>query len=235
MIIVVVNESTKVTRAEAHAMTRAVGYQMHHHVAPSWNLQSPHMLAVDALKDAPEDALIISLLDHADQADALGYHDLTPDGRPYARVFVEPSLQNNAPVSSVLSHEAAEMLVDPLINAWSSDADSALWATESSDPVEDDLYDVTVYGEKFQVSNFVLPEWFTSTPAPGAQFDYLGKLKQPFALTKGGYAIKMHGGKVSIVYGDVHTWRKATKLHPASRTAKRLASMGAQSHGTETV
>lgn len=222
MLIAVVNESTKIVRADAHAMTRAVAYQLHHHVAPAWELQSPHMLAVDALKDAPEGSFIITLLDSADEADALGYHDLTPDGRPYARVFVNPSLQNGAPVSSVLSHEAAEMLVDPLINAWSNDDDNVLWATESADPVEDDLYEVTVYGEKFQVSNFVLPEWFTSTPVPGTQFDYLGKLKQPFSLSKGGYAIKMQGGKVNIVYGEARTWRGDMKLHPASRTAKRL-------------
>jgi hypothetical protein len=226
MLIAVINESNTVTMTEARAMTRAVGYQLRHHVAPAWGLATPHTMTIEELADAPEDAFLIALLDHADAANALGYHDLTPDGRPYGRVFVVTSQENGASVSSVLSHEAAEILGDPLINNWSSDDDSVLWANELVDPVEENIYEVTTYGEKVQVSNFVLPEWFTSTPTPGAQFDYLGNLKQPFSMTSGGYVIKMQGGKVSQEYGAGHpAWKRESKLHPASRTARRLNAM----------
>src|SRR5438105_4204939 len=34
-------------------------------------------------------------LDDADQAGALGYHDLTPDGLPVSKVFVKTTLQDN--------------------------------------------------------------------------------------------------------------------------------------------
>jgi len=226
MLIAVLNQSSKVTKAEHHVMTRAVGYQLRHHVAPAWNLQSPHVLAFDSLGAVPEGADILTLLDNADEANALGYHDLTPDGRPYGRIFVIPSLDNGDAVSSVLSHEAAELLGDPLINNWSNDDRDVLHANELCDAVEGDSYKITVYGETSIVSNFLLPAWFSAVAAPGTEFDFLANLKQPFTMTDGGYEIQMVGGHVAVMYGASHpAWRKAEKLHPASRTARRLAAV----------
>src|SRR5438132_4382019 len=52
------------------------------------------------------------LLDTADQAGALGYHDVTPEGLPQGKSFVKTSEADNAQPSTVTSHELAEVLVD---------------------------------------------------------------------------------------------------------------------------
>src|SRR5260370_38397860 len=76
-------------------------------------------------------------LDNADQAGALAYHDLTPDGFPQAKVFVKTTLANNDLVSVSASHELVEMLVDPAINMLTTDPDQTVtYAYESPDPVE---------------------------------------------------------------------------------------------------
>jgi len=52
-------------------------------------------------------------LDDADEAGALAYHDLTPEGLPLAKVFVRTTLEAGESVSVSASHELVEMLVDP--------------------------------------------------------------------------------------------------------------------------
>jgi hypothetical protein len=76
-------------------------------------------------------------LDTADQPGALAYHDLTPDGLPQSKVFVQTTLDNGDLVSVSASHELVEMLVDPAINLMSTGPDlKAVYAYESADPVE---------------------------------------------------------------------------------------------------
>ena len=61
-------------------------------------------------------AWALVFLDRADVANALGYHDLTPDGLPLSKVFVKSTLDVGQKVSVTACHELAEMLVDPAIN-----------------------------------------------------------------------------------------------------------------------
>ena len=51
-----------------------------------------------------------------------------------------------------------------------------------------------------EVSNFVTPYYFTEDPL-GQPLDHLGKLSQTFGIAKGGYQIRMKGGKVTNVFG----------------------------------
>lgn len=77
-------------------------------------------------------------LDNADVANALAYHDLTPDGFPVSRVFVKTILDDKQSVSVATSHELVEMLVDPAINLNSTGPDpKTLYAYEAADPVEE--------------------------------------------------------------------------------------------------
>jgi hypothetical protein len=62
------------------------------------------------------------LLDDADAADALGYHDLDKHGRPYARVFVNPILENDGTwlrgatsVSATVSHDGGRVSVSDFV------------------------------------------------------------------------------------------------------------------------
>src|SRR5205807_6095662 len=61
-------------------------------------------------------AWALAFFDRADVANALGYHDLTPDGLPLSKVFVQTTLAAKQKVSVTACHELAEMLVDPAIN-----------------------------------------------------------------------------------------------------------------------
>src|SRR5207247_6583557 len=55
----------------------------------------------------------MAFLDDPDLANALGYHDLTPDGLPLSKVFVKTTRAVGQKVSVTACHELAEMLVDP--------------------------------------------------------------------------------------------------------------------------
>src|SRR5438045_9737349 len=56
--------------------------------------------------------------DNADAAGALGYHDITKDGQPVAKVFVETTIAAHELVSVTACHELFEMVIDPVANLW---------------------------------------------------------------------------------------------------------------------
>jgi hypothetical protein len=137
--------------------------------------------------------------DDADTAGALGYHDLTQNGQPISKIFVKTTLDDKQSVSVTACHELFEMAIDPIANLWAQAADGTEYAYEMSDPVEEDTFDV----DGIAMSNFVHPAWFEPFKhPPHTKFDHLGKLTQPFSMTKGGYVIVRKGGKVTQEYGS---------------------------------
>lgn len=233
MHIYVFNKSKEVTDPGAlHAMVDATDRQLVK-AARLWDRSSSRVVLVDDLAEAPKDMPVVVLLDDADQANALGYHDQTPDGRPYGRVFTRPTLSNGGTlitgpnsVSCTLSHELLELWADPNVNGWFDNEKGESFAFELCDPVEADSYEVKVQGyHPVSVSNFVLPAYFDSVPqATDVKFDYLGKLKAPFTMTPGGYLIKRAKNKITNVFGKEYpSWKKAGKKHQAARTARRAA------------
>src|SRR5437867_6425341 len=82
-------------------------------------------------------AWAMAFLDRADVANALGYHDLTPDGLPFSKVFVKTTLAAGQKVSVTACHELAEMLVDPAINLCSTGPNNLVYAYETADAVEE--------------------------------------------------------------------------------------------------
>jgi hypothetical protein len=77
-------------------------------------------------------------LDNADAAGALGYHDITKDGQPVCKVFVETTIAAHELVSVTASHELFEMVIDPVANLWAQGGDRTEYAYEMCDPVEED-------------------------------------------------------------------------------------------------
>jgi hypothetical protein len=137
--------------------------------------------------------------DNADEAGALGYHDLTKDGQPVSKVFVKTTIADNQLVSVTACHELFEMAIDPIANLWAEAADGTEYAYEMSDPVEDGTFLVN----GIQMSNFVHPSWFEPFNHPvGTKFDHLGLLKKPFSMTKGGYVIVKKMGVVKEVFAN---------------------------------
>ena len=138
-------------------------------------------------------------LDNADTARALGYHDITKDGQPVSKVFVETTLKANEVVSVTACHELFEMVIDPVANLWAQAGDGTEYAYEMCDPVEEDTFVV----DGLKMSNFVHPAWFEPFKhPPKTKFDHLGLLRKPFSMTKGGYVITMKNGKVKEVFGS---------------------------------
>jgi hypothetical protein len=135
----------------------------------------------------------------ADEAGALGYHDLTKDGQPVSKVFVKTTLAANELVSVTACHELFEMVIDPIANLWAENSDGVEYAYEMCDAVEEDTFLVN----GIAMSNFLHPAWFEPFKHPaGTKFDHLGLLKKPFTMTRGGYVIRKKNGKVSEVFGS---------------------------------
>src|SRR5881409_4414320 len=137
-------------------------------------------------------AWAMAFLDDADVAHALGYHDLTPDGLPFSKVFVKTTLAAGQKVSVTACHELAEMLVDPAINLCSTGPKGLIYAYETADAVEEEEFNI----DGVAMSDFVYPAWFEGFRKAGsAQFDHLKKVKKPFQILKGGYMSVFKNGR----------------------------------------
>lgn len=182
-----IDRSTLLAAEEAGRVTDALRKQVQVDYAAGWQVGAE--VALDLTDTATTTDWQLVLLDDSDQADALGYHDLTKDGRPLGKVFVRSVKQSGGEWSVAASHELLEMLADPDINLAAEGPDpndpgkAAFYAYENCDPVQGDSYAV----DGTTVSNFVYPEFFEMNPARGARFDHLGLVSKPFALRPNGY------------------------------------------------
>jgi len=185
--IAVVDQSTLAAPAEVAKVVAALATQVSRDWAPRW--YTAGALFVASPKEVPAEAWQLVILDDSDQANALGYHELSSTGTPLGKVFVRSVQQSGGVWSVAASHELLEMLGDPDINlaAEGPDPDDpkspAFFAYEVCDPVEGDTYSI----DGVEVSDFVTPEYFEMDPPPKSRFDHLGLLKQPFTLRPGGY------------------------------------------------
>ena len=112
-----------------------------------------------------------------------GWHDVKR-GVPVGYVDVQTCTANGQDVLSVLAHELAEMMGDPMIDQRATMPDGRVMYRELCDPVQGRLYK---QGSTL-VSNFVYPSYFDVNGV--APYDYLCVLKKPFEIdAQGGYAI----------------------------------------------
>ena len=187
--IAVVNHSTVVGDAEAKSIVQAVQTQVHRDFAPLWGVDAD--LAFVAGKTKPDSsAWLVGIFDDADQAGALGYHDLTTKGLPLGKVFARTTLKDGGKVSVTFSHEVLEMLGDPDINLSTfvplKNGQARLYAYEVCDAVEADRLGYAIGG--VTVSDFVTPAWFeTFRKAGSADFSFRRSVRKPLELAPGGY------------------------------------------------
>jgi len=177
------------------------------YVAPVWG--TPARLA--RTTGFKQGAWAFVFLDTADQANALAYHELTPDGFPLSKVFVKTIADAGASLTVAASHELVEMLVDPAINLLSLGPDpKAAYAYEAADPVEADSLGFKVSG--MLMTDFVHPSYFESFRKPNStKFDYRGKVTRPFQILPGGYQLVFKNGQ----------WSQLTANKTKARTLKR--------------
>jgi hypothetical protein len=179
----------------------AVNRQIDGDFAPYWSLtatlrlegRSQRRPGRQSLVDMRGDA-VLYLWDKADVDDAIGYHDLNHRGIPYGFVFTEVSKQLKEPWSVTLSHEALEMIADPESNLLvmgphpeHPGRDVFHWY-EVCDAVQAERYEI----DGVEVSNFVLPLYFTGGDERGGRNDFLGTSYEggtlrSFYVNPGGY------------------------------------------------
>lgn len=189
--------------------------------APIWGTPAT-IVPVDNLIP---DSWGLLFIDDADVANALGYHDLTPEGYPLSKVFVRVLEQSGESVSVTASHEIAEMLVDPGINMWFSDNTGRLWAGETADAVEEQDFNIDGY----RMSNFVYPAYFEPFRAPKSRkFDFMGNVTSPFEIMHGGYSIVINpDGKMTQLFGSQAKMEKFEKEdRRGHRTEYRQSPLG---------
>lgn len=190
-----VNESTVIDDQTVLTYMRVLQQQVHEDFRPYWNAGA-NLRFVPHGGVAPTGAWVLAFLDNSDQAGALGYHDVTADGLPLAKVFVATDQKYGLTSSVTASHELLEMLADPHINTACQAADGAFYALEVGDPVEADAdgYFRTDVSTRTPVlvSNFVTPAWFGTG---SGRYDFRGLLTSAHELRPGGYCSVFQNGQ----------------------------------------
>jgi len=184
------------------------------HFAPVWG--TPCKL-VAAASEIPAGNWGLLFADDADVANALGYHDLTPDGLPLSHVFVKTTIDDGDEVSVTAAHELAEMLVDPGIQMGALGPQNVWYAYETADAVERETFPVN----GINMTDFVYPAWFEAFHKPGStKFDHLGKCNRPFQILKGGYMPVYTKGKWTQIFGSAAA-KERFELSSHPRTHRR--------------
>jgi len=203
MIISVINHTNNQIRdAELQRVIRAINRQIAEDFVPYWGMAATLRLEGRVgEKPAPENPAdmrgdaVLYLWESADAADdALGYHEANLHGVPYGFVFIDLAKEVGEQWSVTLSHEALELLADPEVNLLvaglhpEDPSKEVFHWYEVCDAVQDEAYAI----DGIQVSNFVLPLYFTGEEERGGRNDFLGTQHahgtlQSFGVNPGGY------------------------------------------------
>lgn len=217
MIITVVDRSEgKIKDAELKKVVKALNVQVERDFVPYWGMPAEIRIGSGpAESELPDyqDAAVIYLQKEVDVAGAVGYHDRTNKGIPFGVVFTDIAEQLGEPWSVTLSHEVLETIADPQVNLLcmgphptEPSRDVFHWF-EMCDAVQADVYAI----DKVQVSNFLLPVYFTPEREEGAANDFLEKGLVSFKVRAGGY----------IGFFDPVTRKHETYMRRGDRKAAR--------------
>jgi hypothetical protein len=188
--VAILNRSTVVSDEDAAAMVPALQQQTSEDFAGVWGIDAELSFLPTNELTGWKGKWNLVLLDTSDEANALGYHDLTPDGLPLGKVFAKSDAIAGSAVSVTASHELLEMLLDPYINLTAEDPTRGYFvAYEACDAVEADA--IGYEHDGVLLSDFVTPEFFDPSAAkrPGERFSFRGNIGKPFELATGGYEI----------------------------------------------
>jgi hypothetical protein len=250
MIISVINYSDfTISDADLQKVIRGVNRQIAEDFEPYWGMAAELRLegrssakpqkqrVVDMRGDA-----VIYIWDDTYVKDALGYHEQNNRGIPFGFVFPSISKEAGENWTVTLSHEALELIGDPEANLLvqgphPDEPDHTVFHWfEMCDAVQAETYTI----DGMEVSNFLLPLYFTSAEEKGGRNDFLsnrhdGKTLRSFGVNPGGYIGFYDPDKKSnTTYsraddpvaarrlqakGKVETARRAIRLHRKLRAA----------------
>jgi hypothetical protein len=219
--IIVQNHSTILSDAQLKSAVPSFQKQVDRDFFPVWGSRAHLRFEPLGYALKPGQA-VLGVFDDADQAGALGYHDITAHGDPVGKVFARTTLEDGASWSVCFSHELLELLADPWVMA-GCQAGSRFYALEVCDAVEADECGYTIDG--VLVSDFVKPSWFlpdVQNVAGGRSF--CGHVTQALELAKGGYISYYSNGS----WHQVDNFRRAPK-GKHSRQRRREAMLAPSS------
>jgi hypothetical protein len=201
------------------ALVAALQEYANKHFAPVW--ATPCQLVAGQGRQIPAGQWGLVFLDDADQANALGYHYLTPGGLPLSKIFVRTTLGAREQVSVTASHELAEMLVDPGVQLGALGPSNVWYAYETADAVEATSFNVA----GIPMSNFVYPSWFEGFRRSG-KFDHLGLCKRPFQILRGGYMPVFARGRWTQIFGSAAAKKQYGKTHHPRAESRKQQTAG---------
>jgi len=189
--ISITNQSTLFADRDLPALANALQIQISRDFYPLWGINAQVFYTPTGQHPTPNH-WIIALLDDADQAGALGYHDVGPNSEPLGKAFVRTTQADGSQISVTVSHELLECLGDPNVSLASQDG-NIFWSFENCDAVEADNlgYEITIpsgwlgSGTKVLVSDFVTKAWWDRNAPP--PYDFRGHLTKALELAPGGY------------------------------------------------
>jgi hypothetical protein len=208
--IAIVNDCTVLDDATIAQAVAALQIQVARDFAPAWGMGA-NLVFVPRGQSPAAGAWQLAVLDHSDQAGALGYHETTADGQPLGKAFVADDMDDGLAWAVTISHELLEMLGDPEADQTVPGPDGRMYAREVCDPCEDDQFGYLINGVR--VSDFVLPAYYSGGNGP---FDFTAALATGLpGLATGGYLSSYDPADPSAgwtqVYGE-HSARDRGRL-----------------------
>jgi hypothetical protein len=181
--LALVTETAAVSSSELTRVAAALNKQATRDITSFWGVQA----TVDAfanLEDVPLGYWPMIVRDDIGVPGAAGIH-LDEDGQPFALI------QHSNSWSLTASHEAVEMMVDPLGNrliagpSLKEDQGRVEYLVEVADPSEAAEFGYTV--NDILMSDFYGPEFFDPVADPSVRYSFTGAIKEPRQVLPGGY------------------------------------------------
>jgi hypothetical protein len=189
---------TSIPDEDVQAVIRVINRQIREDFEPYWGVgaslrlegKSRLLPGIQSPVDMRGDA-VIYLSEDPDVEDMLGYHDINFTGIPYGFVFTWLSMELGESWTVTLSHEALELIGDPSVNRLIAGPHpvfpnlQVFYWYEMCDAVQAETYLI----DGVEVSNFLLPLYFTQRQERGSRNDFLGRLPAlvSFGVSPGGY------------------------------------------------
>ena len=244
MLISVVNRSARLSDADLQTAVRAINRQLEEDFYPHWQfgarlrvdsagrVPTQHLKTVDLprLPGRRGDA-VLYIQDKPTMELTEGYHDGNNDDVPFGFVFLDACTTGADSWTVALSHEALELVGDPLNNLLvqgphpTDHRRLVFHQFEMCDAVSGEAYEI----DGVMVQNFLLPGWFSRTVVDGARNDFLGRKEPgaslpPFGIALGGYLMfwdeAMPEGKKWTPYYDTSDQGQAENKVKAKLAAK---------------
>ena len=229
MIISLINHSEVITDEQVQQVIRAINRQLKEDFEPYWSFSATLRLegpigqrpSLSKFSDMRGDA-VLYLVDGVNSLGATGWHLANYGDIPYGIVFLGLCAKIKEAWSITLSHEALELVGDPMCNLLVQGNDPldrrrrVFHLFEMCDAVQAESYSI----EGVSLSNFVLPSYFSLGEQPGRRNDFLGrsykgKTLESFDMNPGGYLNILDpktGNWEQPVYGDDKEAQRRRKL-----------------------